>query len=95
MDILGISIDFYLTNCVAVFALYSWLVTNDKPVISYIKKFLPDNHSPGAWLKLIDVMLYVVVGAFLATAFAQPTNIQQAIIAGLGFSAFLNTFADQ
>jgi len=41
--------------------------------------------------RIIDMLLFTVVGAFIGTIFTQPTTAQQALAAGLGWTGLLSS----
>lgn len=83
------AIGYVLVAAFGALILYVKLLNENQPVMGFITRF----HA--AWetslmARFIDVILFVSVGAIAAVILTQPTNVQQALMAGFGWTGLFS-----
>ncbi|MDY6988451.1 MAG: hypothetical protein SWQ30_10380 [Thermodesulfobacteriota bacterium] len=89
MTILDIELSYYVVCGIAALVLFFRLQNVGQPVIEIVKYVNPKwGDSTGG--RIVDALLFASFGAVIGTLVTQPTNPQQAVAAGLGWTGLLS-----
>lgn len=84
----GYSLDLYFACAIGVFVLHVENNTGKKKIFEILGFFFP-KYKDSALCKLGEALLFTIIGSLVVTIITVPTNYQQALISGLGFSGVL------
>lgn len=57
--------------------------------LSYIFDLIFQSNPKGRWRLVVELLVFVVIGVLVAVGLTQPTNVMQALTAGLGWTALV------
>jgi hypothetical protein len=87
--IFDIKYSFYLLGAISSFVLFFYLQKHGKVVFEVLGYINPKwKNKP--WCRFFEVLIFTTLGSMLAIILIEPSNPQQAIFAGLGWTGILN-----
>ncbi len=89
--IFNINISYYVASWVGAILLYFKMKTEGKAVIEFLPHLF-GNEITSPVGKIAEVLIFSIIGAIIATILTIPSNPQQAIAAGLGWTGLLSAF---
>lgn len=89
MTVLEVPLEIYIVCWGGAIVLYFKLKSDGRPPMEFLPH-IKDSWRESPTLKGLDILIFSVVGAFVATIFTQPDNAQQALAAGLGWTGLLS-----
>ena len=92
MEILKIPIEHYAVCWSGAIVLYFKLRSDGRSVMEFLPHINP-KWKKSVGLRIIDILLFSLVGALIGTIFTEPTTPQQALAAGLGWTGLLSAVA--
>lgn len=87
--IFGIKICHYLVCAIGAFILFFKLAKKGQVIFEVIGYINP-KWSESAWCRIFEAAIFTILGAFVGSILTQPTNPQQALAAGLGWTGLLS-----
>ena len=91
---LDIEFQHYIISGVGAITLYFKLKSSGKDVIQFLPHF-KSSWAEAPFARLIDALLFTLIGALIGTILTQPETPQQALAAGLGWTGLINSFAKE
>jgi hypothetical protein len=91
MALWGFDINYYILSGISAFSLYFMIQSKGKKPIKIIRLiFKRFDEAPLAIF--VDSVITSLLGAIICTIITQPTNYQQSVISGLGWTGLVNGF---
>lgn len=87
--LLDINISLYIVSAIGAFVLYFTMQAKGNITVE-ILAFINPNWKESPWCRFFESIIFSLLGSFIAVLLTQPSNYQQAIAAGLGWTGLLN-----
>jgi hypothetical protein len=94
MDLWGFNVNHYILSWISAFTLYFMIQSKGKKPIKIIRSIFK-RFDEAPWAVFTDSVLTSLFGAIICTIIMQPTNYQQSVISGLGWTGLVNGFGTQ
>jgi len=88
----GIRYSFYILSAISSFVLFFILHQRGK-IVFEVLGYINPNWKNNSWCRFFEAIIFAILGALLATVFVQPSNEQQAIFAGMGWTGLFNAIS--
>jgi hypothetical protein len=92
LELFKIPLDYYIVCWTGAVVLFFRLRSDGRPVMEFLPHLIPRLQG-STTARILDFIFFSLIGALIGTILTQPSNVQQALAAGLGWTGLVAAVA--